>query len=131
MDRDLTAAVLWATFIASLLLTPLALLRRSWPLMWAAAALSLAVSIITGFSIGPLIFLLTALQFAAAVALRWAVGPRGWAALLLLAGLVWAVAVPGQLTLGWPLPWVVAIFLVALAASAAILMPGPGERYDS
>lgn len=83
MNGELFATLFLATIVASLLLTPLALFRRSWLLMWMAAALSLAASIITGFSIGPFIFLITAVQFAAAVALRWMAGamdrgdPRG------------------------------------------------------
>ncbi|HEV2108106.1 MAG TPA: hypothetical protein VGR16_07570 [Thermomicrobiales bacterium] len=59
MHNHLTAAALWATRITTLLLTPLALLRRSWSLIW-ATALSLVFTIITGFSIGSLIFLFTA-----------------------------------------------------------------------
>jgi hypothetical protein len=128
MTGELVLTLLSVGLVASLLLTPLALLRRSWLLMWAAAALSLAASIITGVSIGPFIFLVTALQFAAAVALRWVATPRGWAALLLLAGLVWALALPVQIALGWLLPWVVAIPLVVIAASVAILVPRPRYR---
>jgi hypothetical protein len=126
MDGELLAIILVVALVAPLLLTPVALLRRSWLLMWAAAAFSLATTFITAPSIGSFIFLITALQFAAAVALRWAVDPRGRAALLLLAALIWAIALAVQVALGWPALWVVALPLVVIAASVAMLK-GRGE----
>ena len=58
----LIATLLWGMLLASLVLTPIGIRRRSWKLLWLTAVLSLIFSIAAGFSIGPLAFLLTCLQ---------------------------------------------------------------------
>ncbi|CCF85070.1 hypothetical protein [Nitrolancea hollandica] len=83
--HELIAALLWGFLIASLILTAIGLWRRSWKFLWLAAGLSLVFSIAAGFSIGPLTFLLTCLQLAAAIASRRESGTQGWVLLLLAA----------------------------------------------
>ncbi len=95
--HELVAALLWGFLIVSLILTAIGLRRQSWKLLWLAAGLSLVFGIAAGFSIGPLTFLLTCLQLAAAVASRRETGTQGWVLLLLAALLIWIVLVPVQI----------------------------------
>lgn len=111
---------------ASVVIALAALVLGSWQLMWASAILSLAFSIVTGLSIGALTFLLTTLQFMAAVGMRWSVGRREWAGLLAIGILLWVGLVPVQLFFGvvW-LPWLLAFPLVALLCTAALISRSP------
>jgi hypothetical protein len=109
---------LWPALIASIVCTPLALLRRSWPLMTAAALLSLLFSIHLG-SAGLLLMVAPCLQAAMAVALRWELRGFGIAPLLLVGGLVW-LGETDQLVpvLRWAVPvWLIAAGLALLAPS--------------
>jgi hypothetical protein len=82
--------VFWSLLFASLIATRIALVRRSWPLMAVAAALSLPFALVA--HVPYLVsWLLPCPQVAAAVALRWRVGVTGWLTLL-LAGLVVGLA---------------------------------------
>lgn len=87
----------WAIPLASLGLTWLALVWRSWAVMWAAAVLSVVISFLGLFTIGAFTFLPACLQFGIAIALRRSAPDRGWMRLLLLAGGVWIVVVPAQI----------------------------------
>ena len=125
MPGDLVVSALWAALLASVIVTPVGLAARSWPRLLAGALLSLAFSIAAAFSFGLLALLLTCLQLAAAVALRWSAGRRGWTVLLLLALLAWALAVPIPLFLEPPTPWLPAITLAMLIAGFALAIVGP------
>jgi len=116
------AAALWAALVGSLILTPIAFLFRSWVWLLTAAVLSLVFSIAALFSIGPAVVLLTCLQLAGAVAFRWSFGWRGWAGLMLLGATVWAIAVPGQISLGREIPVIVVLPLALLAALIALVV---------
>lgn len=121
--HGLLAAALWA----ALVLTPLALAKRTWPWLFAAAILSLTFSIAAVFSIGFLIVLLTCVQLAGALGLKFRVGWRGWVALPLLAILVWTIAIPGQLAVGRTLP-LIAVLPLALLGAILVLVLGPLVR---
>jgi hypothetical protein len=62
--------ILWVLIVVSLLLTLRGMASRSWRMMWASSAVSLAFCLIAIWSIGPLLFLLTCLQLATAIAWR-------------------------------------------------------------
>lgn len=79
---DTLQAILWLLGGISVLLTLRALLSRTWTTMWLAALVSLSASLLAIWSIGSLIFLLTCVQLAAAVAMRRASGTLEWVALL-------------------------------------------------
>jgi len=64
------ADTIWCPLVASILLTPLAVVTGSWFIMWVATLLSAYVSFLDIFTIGALTFLLTCLQLIAAIALR-------------------------------------------------------------
>jgi hypothetical protein len=64
------ADMIWCALVASVLLTPLAVVTGSWLIMWVAALLSAYVSFLGLFTIGLLTFLLTCLQLGAAIGLR-------------------------------------------------------------
>jgi len=105
------AAMIWCALIASVLLTPLAVVTGSWFIMWVAALLSAYVSFLGIFTIGALTFLLTCLQLGAAIALRRSdPDSNAWKVPLLLSLLVWALIVPAQIISGV----VVGHFLVGL-----------------
>lgn len=126
--HELVAVLLWGSLVGSLILTPIGIRKQSWKLLWLAAVLSLAFSIAAGFSIGPLIFLLTCLQLAAAVASRWEAGRREWVLLLLAALLIWIVVVPVQIAgLQW-LPWLLAFPVVAVIAAVATALQGNSSK---
>ncbi len=126
--HELIAALLWGFLTASLILTAIGLWRRSWKFLWLAAGLSLVFSIAAGFSIGPLTFLLTCLQLAAAVASRRETGTRGWVLLLLAALLIWIVVVPVQIAgLQW-LSWLLAFPVVVVIAAVATAWSGNSSK---
>ena len=120
----------WCALIASLLLTPLALVTGSWFIMWVAALLSTAVSFFGMFSIGPLTFLGTCLQFAAAFGLRrTANGVVAWKVPLLLGLIMWTIVVPAQmlsmaLVGNAVLGWYDAFPLVAIVGTIALFLAG-------
>ena len=109
---------LWPAFMASIVFTPLALLRRSWPLMTVAALLSLLFSAHLG-SAGLLLAVVPCLQLAIAVALRWRLSNFGFVPLLIVGVLVW-LGETNQLVpvLRWIVPvWVVVAGLALIAPS--------------
>jgi hypothetical protein len=131
LANDLVAALLWAVPVTSLVLTVAGLATRSWERLFAAAVLSLVVSLVS-FGLGLLVLLLTYLQVAAVLALRWSMGARGWAALLLLAVLAWlflvalptGVAGPWLVVLGFALP----VLGITCAAGGRQSVPRPPRK---
>jgi hypothetical protein len=131
----LTGEAVWCALIASLLLTPLALLTGSWFIMWVAAILSTAVSFAGIVSIGPLTFLLTCLQFAAAFGLRRSAQGAEWRFPLLLGLVVWVIVVPAQIlsmvvvgnaVVGWYHAFPLVAFVGTIAvAFAGVIQPRP------
>ncbi len=109
--------ILWTALIVSVILTVRALTLASWWRMWVAAMCSLVISIVTGFTIGPYVIVLTCLQLAGAVALRRAAGPRGWAGLALLGSLIWVVGFPGRVWDGSWLLWLSTFLLATLVVA--------------
>lgn len=96
-----TADLIWCALVASVLLTPLAVVTGSWFIMWVAALLSAYVSFLGLFTIGALTFLLTCLQLGGAIVLRRSeTDPNAWKLPLLLSLLVWALIVPAQVLSG-------------------------------
>ncbi|HET7035585.1 MAG TPA: hypothetical protein VFI42_07885 [Thermomicrobiaceae bacterium] len=126
MTYQLAAAFLWSWLILSIMLTPEGFDRRSWKLLWLAGLLSFAFSLPAALSIGPVVWLLTAVQVAGAVAFRWRLSWSGWANLMLLGILIWLVVVPANLLL---FHWPPLVFLVPLAmvAAAVATLRGPSE----
>jgi hypothetical protein len=114
--------VFWSLLFASLIATIMALIRRSWPVMATAAALSLPFALVA--HIPYLVsWLLPCLQLAAAVALRWRVGVTGWLALL-LAGLVVGLAGgPGVILVDRDLGWI--LFAGLLTGFLALVWKQP------
>jgi hypothetical protein len=108
-----------------LLLTARAIAGHSWRTLWAAAMLSLLFSLLTGFSIGPLSFLLTCLQLASAIALRFGAVWRDWLGLLLGGVVVWVLIVPVQVAVGSWMPWTLAWPATAAVASAVLAVGLP------
>ena len=95
------ADMIWCALVASVLLTPLAVVTGSWFIMWVAALLSAYVSFLGIFSIGALTFLLTCLQLAAAIGLRQSETDTAvWKGPLLLGLLGWVLIVPAQVLSG-------------------------------
>ncbi|HEU0114924.1 MAG TPA: hypothetical protein VFQ80_09610 [Thermomicrobiales bacterium] len=93
MNPALTALVIAIGLSAAV--TPLALWRRSWPALTAAAIVSLACCVVGGFTLALLAGFLPCIQLGLAVAVRWKLG---WAATLLLAlvpGVAWATVAVG------------------------------------
>lgn len=112
-----------ALLVASLVLSVLALRRDSWRMMWGAALLSLLFSIIAGFSVGPLVFLLALLQFASALALQRMMPTRGWLVAVGTGVLLWIVIVPLQLIFDVVvLPWLLAFVAVGMASSTILFL---------
>lgn len=129
---ELSGVAVWCALITTVLLTPLALLTGSWFIMWVAALISAAVSFTGIFSIGPLTFLLTCLQFAAAIALRRSSAEAEWKVWLLLGLGVWVLVVPAQMlslaVLGrGVLGWYYAFPLIAAVGTIAVFI-GPFIR---
>lgn len=92
------ADIIWCALVASILLTPLAVVTGSWFIMWIAALLSAYVSFLGIFTIGVLTFLLTCLQLGGAIALRRSkTDLHAWRGPLLLSLLAWALIVPAQM----------------------------------
>ncbi len=108
--------LLTVTLFASVWIMSIAFKRGSWALMWLAAFLSLAFSIVTGLTIGPFAFLLTCMQFAAAIALRWHLTWRRWMALSFGIFVLWFLLVPVQLILD--------VVIVSIAVGMAIIFIG-------
>lgn len=114
---EVLQGVLWALMLLSILLTLRAIDSGTWSTMWVAALVSLTASLIAIWSIGSLIFLLTCVQLAVTVAIRWSVDWRGWTAAL-LAG----IGAFGLITYGlafvraWDL-WLIAMPLTFALAS--------------
>lgn len=101
----------------SVLLTLQAVIGRTWMTMWLAALVSLTASLMAIWSFGSLIFLLTCMQVAAAVAIRRASSARESVALLLAGVITFGLLVYGLAFLRlWEL-WVVAFPLAVLAWS--------------
>ncbi len=114
-------ALLWGLVVVSLLLMLRAIDSGTWLTMWVAALVSLAASLIAIWSIGSLIFLLTCVQLAAAVAMRWAVGWRGWIVSLLAGASAFGVVIYGlAFVREWDL-WLIAMPL-AFAATSLLLL---------
>jgi hypothetical protein len=120
--------ILWVLIGVSLLLTVRAILSGSWQAMWAAALVSLAFCLIAIWSIGSLLFLLTCLQLAAAIALRRAVDLRGWAALILAGGMAFALVVYGLATLRAHESWAIAFPLAFVIGSLPLFSALPAWR---
>ena len=100
-----TTMVFWSLLYASLVVTIIALVRRSWVMMAMAAALSLPFVLVAHIAYF-VSWLLPCLQVAAAVALRWRVGVAGWGALLLAGTGVALVGGPGTILLDSRLSWI-------------------------
>lgn len=113
--------VLLGMIIASAVLLNLGIIEESWKLLWVAAILSLLFSIVTGFSIGPFVFLLTCVQLACALAARWRLGGWGWLGLIAASGLIWCLIVPFQLLVARWVPLLLAFLAVTLIAALATL----------
>jgi hypothetical protein len=109
--------------VASLLFMFRALSGRSWVLMWVAALASLAVSFVTIFSIGALVFLLTCVQLAATVAMRRGASRREWIIALFLGIVVWIIVIPGQFFGPTWLPGFGILVLVGLLGLILPLLP--------
>jgi hypothetical protein len=114
--------VFWSLLFASLIATIMALIRRSWPVMATAAALSLPFALVA--HIPYLVsWLLPCLQLAAAVALRWHVGVAGWLALLGAGLVVGLVGGPGTILLDRYLGWI--LFAGLLTGFLALVWQQP------
>lgn len=123
MSPDLVASGLSVLGAASLLLSGLALAARSWAMLWAAALFSLVLSLLTGFSIGGFIFLVTCLQLGGAVVLHSHMRGLGWAKVLLGAVALWGVVVIVPLFVnGFGLPWLLSFPLVTVVVSLYLLL---------
>jgi hypothetical protein len=132
------ADLIWCALVASVLLTPLAVVTGSWFIMWVAALLSAYVSFLGLFTIGALTFLLTCLQLGGAFGLRRSeMDPNGWKVPLLFSLLVWALIVPVQVLSGivgghFLLGLYEAIPLVTVAGTIALFlapMVGAGRQW--
>jgi hypothetical protein len=62
--------IVWALTAIWLPLTVRAIISRSWLIMWASAAVTVAACLTVPFSFGPLLFFVTCLQLAVAIAWR-------------------------------------------------------------
>lgn len=93
---EIFVAILGFSLVASPCLMIRALFSQNWITMWLAALGSFVLSIIGMFSIGPYVFLLTSIQLAAVIALRWRLSPTRVAVALLLGVLLWVLLVPVQ-----------------------------------
>ena len=133
----LPADLIWCALVASVLLTPLAVVTGSWFIMWVAALLSAYISFLGLFTIGALTFLLTCLQLAGAFGLRrTATHLDSWKGPLSLGLLVWALIVPVQVLSGivvghFLLGLYEAVPLVTVAGTIALFlapMVGVGRR---
>ncbi|HLI50606.1 MAG TPA: hypothetical protein VKU87_02350 [Thermomicrobiaceae bacterium] len=123
MHLEITALIIIpiVIFVASIALTFVALALDSWKLGWAAALASLFLAIITGFSIGPYLFLVTCLQIGAALFLRWRLTWRGALALQLLAATVWFMVVPFQIFVFNAISLLAGMLLVTILAALATI----------
>jgi hypothetical protein len=128
------ADMLWCALVASVLLTPLAVVTGSWLIMWVAALLSAYVSFLGLFTIGALTFLLTCLQLAAAIGLRRSSPGIAWK--ILLGGLiVWGIVVPVQILSmavvgNAVLGWYYAFPLVGVAGTIWLLLDPVGRFWQ-
>lgn len=120
--------ILWVLIVVSLLLTMRALWSGSWQTMWAAALVSLAFCLIAIWSIGSLLFLLTCLQLAAAIAMRRSVDVRGWATLILAGGIAFVLVVYGLASLRVQESWVIAFPLAFAIGSLPLISALPAWR---
>lgn len=116
--------------VGSILFTGRAVVERSPGRMWLAALCSLLVSVLLIFSIGGFVFLLTALQIAAAIALSRAIPGLTMSLALLLAVVIWAIFVPAQVYGPLELGGYGAYTLVGLAGLlyGLLLMVGQRQR---
>jgi len=125
-----SADMIWCALVASVLLTPLAVVTGSWFIMWVAALLSAYVSFLGLFTIGALTFLLTCLQLGGAIVLhRSETDPNAWKLPLLLSLLVWALIVPAQVLSGvvtghFLLGLYEAVPIVTVAGTTVVLIGG-------
>jgi len=125
-----SADMIWCALVASVLLTPLAVVTGSWFIMWVAALLSAYVSFLGLFTIGALTFLLTCLQLGGAIVLRRSeTDPNAWKLPLLLSLLVWALIVPAQVLSGvvtghFLLGLYEAVPIVTVAGTTVVLIGG-------
>lgn len=114
-------------FIASIALTFVAAALDSWKLAWLGAIVSLFISILTGFSIGPFLFLATCLQLGSALALRWRLHGFGIVGMLALAVALWFMTQPFQIFVFNLISGLGGMLLVtAVAALATIWTPNAG-----
>jgi hypothetical protein len=125
-----SADMIWCALVASVLLTPLAVVTGSWFIMWVAALLSAYVSFLGLFTIGALTFLLTCLQLGGAIVLRRSeTDPDAWKLPLHLSLLVWALIVPAQVLSGvvtghFLLGLYEAVPIVTVAGTIVVLVGG-------
>lgn len=122
------AGLLWTGFVASLALTATGRLRRSWLNLALAASLSLVFGVAALFNVGAMTVMLTCVQLAGAVVLRWGVDWRGALAWSLLGGFVWVVAIFGQLAVGIETPQIVVLPLALIAGLSALVIGGVARR---
>jgi hypothetical protein len=113
---------------ASAAVTPLALWRRSWPALTAAAIVSLSCCVVGGFTLALLAGWLPCAQLGLAVALRW---KMGWGATLLLAlfpVVVWAAGAFG-VYVALPISFLIAaVPLWVVGAAIALVLGDPQWR---
>jgi hypothetical protein len=120
-----TAAIVQGSFgalsVVSVLLTLRAIDSGTWLTMWVAALVSLTACLMAIWSIGSLLFLLTCLQLAAAVAIRQPVDWRGWIASLLAGMATFGIVIYGlAFARAWDL-WLIAMPLAFALASLLLL----------
>ncbi len=120
--------ILWVLIGVSLLLTVRATWSNSWQAMWAAALVSLAFCLIAIWSIGSLVFLLTCLQLATAIAWREGADLRSGSLFLLAGGLLYLVLVYGLAILHAQEVWVVAFPLAFVIGSLPLISALPAWR---
>jgi hypothetical protein len=117
--------VFWVFLAASLLITLAGLRHRLWWFLAIAFALSLPVGLVGQEPYGAL-EVVSALQLAMAVALRWRVGIAGWFATLLTAVAVWFVGTASIYALDWPAGvFIVLLFGLVLGVVALIWQRPP------
>lgn len=123
MTIEIAVAILGFGLIASLLLVFRAISSRSWQLMWGAALASLAVSAVSIFSIGALVFLITCLQLGASAAMRRQASAKEWVVTLVAATVVWVIVVPSQFIVPSWLPGLGILAVVGLLGMFVPLLP--------
>jgi hypothetical protein len=105
--------------------TPVALWRRSWPALTAAAIVSLACCVGGGFTLALLAGFLPCVQLALSVALRWRLRWSAALALALVPAVAWAAAMLG-VAAGWLFIPIVPVWVVG--AAIALVLGDPQWR---